>query len=323
MDFLSRTARRWSGHAWTIGPKMAELLRPSRPPRSRPWRRLIGRRGATSVCVTGRYRPRSDSDVLVVVVHGLGGCADSGYCVSAARAIDSRGYASLRLSLRGADRSGDDIYHGGVTDDLRAALTAPAFDRYSHKFVLGFSLGGHLALRAAVDLDIDEYVAAAAVCSPLHLEGAQRAIDSPAGGIYRRYLLRELRRIYRAVAERGGAPTPLDRVTRVRTLREWDALTVVPRFEFVDVSDYYRRASVAGDLDGLERPALLVATRFDPLVPPDAIDPHTPAPPNPLRVEWLKRGGHVYLPPDLRIGFDGPSGVVPQILSYFDRQLPS
>lgn len=320
MDSSASDARPWSGHAWTVGPKLGEWLRPPRPPRARPWRRRVGLRNGSPVCVTGQYRPRRDTDTLVVVVHGLGGCADSGYCAAAARAIDRSGYASLRLSLRGANRSGDDIYHGGLTDDLRAALTAPAFDRYSHKFILGYSLGGHLALRAALDLEISEFVAAAAVCSPLDLEAAQRNIDASGAGIYREYLLRELRHVYRAVARRGGEPTPLDRIRLVRSLREWDALTVVPRFGFSDVRDYYERSSVGGELDELERPALLVAARHDPLVPPAAIEPGLPAPSEPLTTRWIERGGHVYFPRTLRLGFDGPTGLVPQILGYFDAQ---
>lgn len=309
----------WSGHAWTLGSKLAEWLRPPHPPRSRPWRRRVDSRRGRPVCVTGQYRPRSDTDTLVVVVHGLGGCADSGYCAAAASAVDRRGYAALRLSLRGADRSGDDIYHGGLADDLRAALTAPAFDRYSRKFVIGYSLGGHIALRAALDLDVSELLGVAAVCSPLDLEVAQRNIDAGPLGIYREYLLRELRQLYRAVCRRGGAPTPLDRITRVRSLREWDALTVVPRFAFDDVRDYYRRASVAGDLDALERPALLVAARHDPLVPPEAIEPGLSNAAAQLTTRWLDRGGHVYLPSDLRLGLEGPAGLIPQVLAFLDR----
>jgi len=320
MNAAPRPSPEWSGHAWTVGPKMAEWLRPPRPPRSRPWRRRVDTLAGRPVCVTGQYRPRNDTDTLVIILHGLGGCADSSYCAAAADAVDRHGYATLRLSLRGADRSGDDLYHGGLTADLRATLTAPAFDRYPRKLVIGYSLGGHIALRAAVDLDVSELRGVAAICAPLDLEVAQRNIDAGRLGVYREYLLRELRQLYRAVHRRGGAPTPLDRITRVRSLREWDALTVVPRFAFDDVRDYYRRASVAGDLHELERPALLVAASHDPLVPPEAIEPGLSNAGPQLTTHWLDRGGHVYLPTDLRLGPNGPPGLIPQVLRFLDRQ---
>jgi hypothetical protein len=317
---LDSLTDRLSGHAWTIGPKLRDLTNPAEPPPSIGWHRRVDRLDDRPVHVTGRYRHRGDSKTLAILVHGLGGCADSGYVLRAARALDELGIATLRLSMRGADRSGEDIYHGGLTDDINAALTDPALAGYDRRFVIGFSLGGHIALRTAIDATDDRLTAAAAICSPLDLGAAQRGIDRPGQFVYREYLLRELRDGYRGLAERGAAPTPAERVARVRSLREWDALTVVPRFGFGDVDDYYRRASVAGDLGGLDRPALLVAARHDPMIGPSAIESGLSSASYRLTVRWSERGGHVFFPEKLDLGFGPRTGLIPQIMAWFERQ---
>ena len=59
---------------------------------------------------------------LVVLVHGLGGSADSPYLCAAATVAAGLGLDSLRLNLRGADPVARDFYHGGLTAELHAAI---------------------------------------------------------------------------------------------------------------------------------------------------------------------------------------------------------
>ena len=318
LSLLSNLSSRAQGHLWTVGPKLRNTLFRQQPPPSVAWHREVDRWRGDPVHVTGRLRSRPDTDTLVIVVHGLGGCQDSDYCVDAANRIDEAGYASLRLALRGADRSGEDLYHGGLWGDVAAAVTDRDFDSFERIFVIGFSLGGHIALRCAIELDSPKLAGVAAVCSPLDLGEAQAEIDSPARRPYREYLLYELRDSYRALTERGPGPTPAARIDLVRTLREWDALTVVPRFGFHDVDDYYRTASVAGDLDGLNVPSLLVAARHDPLVFRSAIEAGLPADSDHFEIQWVDRGGHVFFPKQLDLGYGEKPGLVPQVLSWFD-----
>jgi hypothetical protein len=99
------------------------------------------------VRLTGLLSEIPGSQTVLLIVHGLSGNALSPYCTRAAYAAAQSGFSSLRLSLRGADYSGEDIFHGGTTDDLRAALAAPEIARYKHVLLLGYSVGGHIALR--------------------------------------------------------------------------------------------------------------------------------------------------------------------------------
>ena len=61
----------------------------------------------------------------------------------------------MRFNMRGADRSGEDVYHAGTTEDLRAMLRSPALARFRRIHVIGFSLGGHILIRWATEPDRD------------------------------------------------------------------------------------------------------------------------------------------------------------------------
>ena len=228
--------------------------------------------------VSGRLTRNGDGGTLVVLVHGLGGSADSPYLCHAAAVAGGLGLDTLRLNLRGADPRAGDFYHGGLTAELHAVAADRAFAGYDRIVILGYSMGGHLTLRYAAEVAEPRVTAVAAVCAPLHLRTVAEEFDRPSRSLYRTWVLRHLRRCF-AEMEAAGArlPHPYEAVRRARTFREWDALTVVPRFGFADPDDYYDRASAAAALGRLRVPALLVASEIDPVIPRRAIEPHLPA----------------------------------------------
>jgi predicted alpha/beta-fold hydrolase len=244
----------------------------------------------------GALRHEPDAAQCLVVVHGLGGAIDRPYCIDAAQAAQRAGISCLRFGLRGADRRGEDFYHAGLVADLEAALASPALAAYERLYVLGFSLGGHVTLRYALGQPAARVRALAAVCAPLDLELAAQLIDRPQSVIYRRHVLAGLNEIYAAVAQKRSVPTPLAQVLRAEHLRTWDSLTVVPRFGFASVEDYYSTMSVGPRLHELKRPSLLIQSVHDPMVPPWTYERHLAQPIRQLHVERLGSGGHVAFP---------------------------
>ncbi len=329
----------WRGHLRTLSARVARAIRPTEPPPSEPWQAVVDDPKVGPVRLTGRLQVAPGSRALVLLVHGLGGSADSDYLVRMARAIhDQRGepLACLRLNLRGSDRLGEDYYHAGLTADLRGALASGALAGFDTVYLLGYSMGGHLVLRygteaGSVDLPgaedgggIDPRVAAiAAVCAPLDLGRTGRVMDQPGFWIYRRYLLSNLMEIYRAVAARRAVPTPVDEAARIRVFRDWDDRIVAPRHGFDDALDYYARASVGPRLGRLSLPALLVAAEDDPMVPAATVRPVLDALPDlgRLRVRWMPTGGHMAFPGETDLGLasshDAPNDLESQLLAWF------
>jgi predicted alpha/beta-fold hydrolase len=289
-------------------------------PDARPWSTTLVDPQAGRVAIRGLLDDLQDARALVVVVHGLGGRATTAYCARAARAARRAGFSSLRMWVRGADRLGEDFAHAGLTADLDAVLASPEARRHEKLFVLGYSLGGHLALRHATESPPAALAAVAAICPPLDLAETARVFDEEVAWPYRRWVLSSMKDIYAQVARRRAVPTPVPLVRRTRTVREWDALAVVPRHGFSSVADYYEKASVAPRLGDLRVPALLVATRHDPMVPARVIEPALPASAPGLDVRWFSRGGHLGFPLDTDLGEPGRLGLEDQVMAWLARR---
>ena len=310
-----------AGHFWTIVPHLRAGRRGPGGAAGRPWATEVSDARIGRVRLTGLLAEPPGARALLVLVHGLGGSAASAYVTRAARSAQSAGLATLCLSLRGADGSGEDIYNAALTADLEAAVTSPEAARYAAALGLGFSLGGHLVLRYAAGEPDPRLRAVAAVCAPLDLAACQAAIDRPSRRLYRSYLLARLRRAALAAELRGRLPATMRELARVRTIREWDRRVVVPRFAFADPDDYYRSASVGPHLGALAVPALLVASVHDPMVPAATLRPWLERAAR-LEVRWAARGGHLGFPAGLDIGEPGGRGIDGQVVAWLARQLP-
>jgi predicted alpha/beta-fold hydrolase len=309
-----------AGHFWTIVPALRAAILPPAAPAARPFQATVADPGVGAVRLSGWLSEAPESETLVLIVHGLAGSATSPYCVAAARAARQAGYSSLRLSMRGADGSGEDIYHGGLTADLRAALASPTLTRYQRIFLLGYSFGGHLALRAGIEQIDPRLRAIAAICPPLDLAATMNACDVPSRRLYRWAIKHGLNQCYARTAARGRAPNPLKRLRRTRFCGEWNALAIVPRFGFKNLQDYYERASVATDIHRLHTSSLIVANRNDPIVSPETLSPALAKAARAVTVRWVARGGHLYFPADLDLGQGGRLGLEAQVLRWLGRQ---
>ena len=303
-----------AGHYWTVVPRFRAL--PPEPP-SVPWSLAVDDPALGTVRLSGRWSEAPGAREALLLLHGLAGCADSRYARLGAAAALEQGMSCLRFNMRGSDLAGEDYYHAGLSGDLARALDSPELAGCERVHVLGYSLGGHLALRlAAVDRP-PRLGAVAAVCAPLDLAASQAAIDRPAAAVYRLFVLRGLKAIYAAVAARRAVPLPAAEVRRIRTIREWDERVVAPRWGFAGAADYYRRASVAPHLGTLSVPALLVAAEDDPMVPAETLRPVVEALPEPagepgLTVRWLRGAGHLGFPRGLRLERGRGAGVAAQ-----------
>lgn len=319
-----------AGHLRTIGPRLQHAIRPSPAPPHSAWRLAVDDPVAGPVTLSGRFTGLEDAwgwapgtpRRALLIVHGLGGCGDSRYARRAAARAAEEGWASLRLDLRGSDRRGEDYYHGGLSTDLHAALASPELAGFEELYAIGYSIGGHLVLRMAVEACVPRLKAVAAVCPPLALWVGADHLDRRANAVYRAYLLTGLRSIYAEVAARREVPYPLDRARRIRYMREWDERVVAPRHGFDGAEDYYRRASVGPLIAGLTVPALIVAAEDDPMVPDAAIRPWLEEAGDDLAVRWLATGGHLGadLGADLGLGHPPSLGLERQLFRWLAVQ---
>ncbi len=249
--------------------------------------------------LSGRLHRSGKARGVVLVLHGIVGTADEPYAVRVARRAAQRGLDAVRLSLRGAGLSHDcghaPLYHAGLTCDLRDVV-AHLLERWSAVHLVGFSLGGHLVLRALGEWGRDApdgLASATTISPPVDLAEGATFAERPAATPYRVYIVRLLKERYlRARHAMPGHPHERVRLEAIRTIRAYDAAVVAPWFGFRDVDDYDARASAASVLDRIARPTLILHAVDDPLVPVDPVLRAATRSPY-LRVHTPARGGHV------------------------------
>lgn len=220
------------------------------------------------------HRPPLDtSRPLVVLLHGLTGCADSYYIRAAARNLLEQGYPVLRLNLRGAGATRAwcaERYHAGRSQDLRDVLAALPMETATGVLAVGFSLGANILLKYLGEAGAAAPIQAAVVVSvPIDLAAASRQMSAPRNRIYLRYLLNRLRH------EAGGPRTPLSAeekhaLGRVHSIFEYDDRFVAPRNGFANAADYYARCSAARFLDDVAIPTLVIHALDDPWIPAES-----------------------------------------------------
>jgi len=262
---------------------------------------------------------------LVLALHGLGGSSRREGLRRLVLTLQRRGFAVLRLNLRGADPGRDlagGTYAAACNSDLLPVIVrarelcrqlAPSRSALP-LFGAGVSLGGTMLLngclsstkdRATAGLPPDQLVLDGLFCasSPLDLAACSASIERPRNRVYQRWLLQRL--VRQTLADPFGvSPQENESLTQTppRSIRAFDAAVTAPRWGFDSVDAYYSRASPLPFLLDDRRslpPTLLLQALDDPWVPAagakrllSALTSQPAAQPDPVSVLLTERGGH-------------------------------
>jgi uncharacterized protein len=245
---------------------------------------------------------------VALLLHGLAGAHWSPHVVRVALRLLPHGFRVFRMDLRGAGRGATlsrNTYHGGRSDDARAAAAAIAgWCPGSPLTLVGFSLGGNIALKLAGEAADDpvpglERVAVAG--PPIDLRQCSDLLELPRNLVYNRYFVRHL--VAQVQARERLLPslrrTPFPRHL---TLRGFDEAYTAPWGGFADAHDYYRQASALPLLGRIPVPTFILTARDDPFIPVGPFEglrtlPH-------VRVQIAAHGGHLGF-----LGADGAGGI--------------
>lgn len=238
---------------------------------------------------------------MVVLLHGVGGTSESRYLRRAAGHAYRRGSHVARVNARGYGLGAPyarRVAHGALCADQRAVVQwCAAQPRVSAVHVIGFSLGGHVALHLAASCAMAPLPAlrsVTAVSPPLDLTIVSRLFERPAIALYREHVLRGLRRDVLAHLARDPASLPVDAraVARWRQVRDYDETVLAPVWGFASAADYYARSSAARVLGAITLPTLLLTAADDPMVPPEAVQPFLLDAGPGVHSEITQHGGH-------------------------------
>jgi predicted alpha/beta-fold hydrolase len=228
--------------------------------------RLVRTEDDTQVLVQTQA-PAGEAMGEVVLVHGLEGGGDAGYIRSMAWHALEGGFIAHRFHMRtcgGTENLCKTLYHAGLTSDLEAFLgQLRAEGRDLPIFLIGFSLGGNVALKLAGELGETELIqGVCAISTPIDLAQSARRIGGRDNRLYERRFLKRMR----ARLIGTGRYTPRD-LEGARSLYEIDDQVTAPSFGFRGADHYYETQSSGQYLDAIRVPALLIQAKDDTFIP--------------------------------------------------------
>ncbi len=257
-----------------------------KPPPFKEWHVDLG--SGDYLCCTVSTPPKwKRTERTVVLIHGMGGSHDSGYMIRMSRKLYLKGIKVVRVNLRGAGPGkglSKLLYHAGTSEDMLKVLHGLKVDAPASEIVvIGFSLGGNIALKLAGELGgkAKELVKAfIAVCAPMDLAQTVRSIQEKRNRLYHSYYLK-------TILDQAGAKAPQN----IQTIVEFDDLVTAPHWGYQDSDEYYRECSSIRFLPRIQQSTHLLFSRDDPFICMDAV--HGMSLPHAVQVWTAEQGGHM------------------------------
>ncbi len=207
----------------------------------------------------------------IVFLHGLEGSSNAGYIYSLAQEALQRGFGVHRLNMRscgGTENMTQTMYHSGLTSDPLFVLKEISQRNAGPLFLVGFSLGGNVALKLAGELGHSDLLAGVCAAStPIDLAAAVKAIDRPANRIYARRFLGRLKTRIRNKSLSAPGLYSADGLEDIKSIWDFDNRYTAPLFGFGTAANYYATQSAVRYLDAIRVPTLVLTAKDDPLVP--------------------------------------------------------
>jgi len=262
---------------------------------------------------------QSRRQCIVILVHGLTGCADSAYMLRTTHAVLSAGHSVLRMNLRGAGASRSTCrgqYNAGVSDDLAAVIAAvramPGAETTS-LVAVAYSLGANVMLKYLGEQGAQSRLdAAIAISPPADLRRTSRFFGRPRNWLYQSWLLDRMKT--ECVAQIASVTDHERAVIRsVRSVWEFDDRFLAPHCDYSGAADYYARCSSGPLLGAIKTPTTIIHSDNDPWIPADVFE-GTDAKANPDVTLMITRGGG-------HVGFHGRGDALPWHDQYVLRLL--
>jgi predicted alpha/beta-fold hydrolase len=243
------------------------------------------------------HRPAASEPPIVLVIHGLEGSLRSRYAAGIMRTLARQGLQPVLMNLRGCSGEPNRLprrYHSGETGDL-AYVVDLLQGRYPGRPIaaIGYSLGGNMLLKWLGETGRHNPLATAvAVSVPFDLERSSERLRQGFSRLYAWALLRSLKHSIVEKLNRFSLPLTTRQLRAIGDFQEFDELITAPLHGFDGAHDYYQRASSRQYLNNIDIPTLVLHSRDDPFLYPDAL-PNGNEISDQVQLELTRGGGHV------------------------------
>lgn len=243
---------------------------------------------------------------IVLILHGLCGCAGSTYVQTLQAKLATAGYSSVCMNFRGCSGEVNRLakaYHSGISEDVESVFSQLSQQHPQHQFALtGFSLGANVLLKWLAECGARANLRKAiAVSTPFRLADCSNAMQQGFSRVYGKYFLHKLTKDFaRKRAHFSGTGNQqqlavmdaLGPITGLKNLQEFDDKVTAPLHGFDSAQDYYQKCSSGQFIAQIETDTLLLQSLNDPLIPPASL-PLPAQLPGCVQMDQYGNGGHV------------------------------
>ena len=217
-------------------------------------------------------QPATDSQGLVVLLHGWEGCSRSAYVLSAAITLYQAGYTVFRLNFRDHGDShhlNKGLFNSTLLDEVIAAIRAVQ-NKYnaSRNFLAGYSLGGNFALRSALfgPKQGVQFNHVAAICPVIDPHHAMHSLEN-GRFFYHNYFVKKWQTSLLKKLQYFPDYDYQSTLLKLRTLRDMHDF-FVPNFTgFPDRVAYFDAYKLNSEhFRGLTVPTTIISSRDDPII---------------------------------------------------------
>jgi uncharacterized protein len=219
------------------------------------------------------WQPDRRSAATVVMVHGLEGCSESHYMHGISSKAYRAGLNVIRMNQRtcgGTEHLTPTLYNSGLSEDYRVIVRELAsIDQLDRIWLVGYSMGGNLVLKAAGELGRSEpsLAGAIAVCPNIDPTKCVNALEQPRNWIYHRHFLRSLKARLRRKAKLFPGRWDLAGLDDIRIIHEFDDRYTAIDGGYASAADYYDRAGSRHVLGDIAIRTHIVTSQDDPFIP--------------------------------------------------------
>jgi hypothetical protein len=235
-----------------------------------PMRRIYRIAKDTGILVI-EHQPAGEPAGQILFLHGLEGSSEARYIKSFAQDALLRNFGVHRSNMRtcgGTESLSSTMYHSGLTSDTIHILEQIHRQKPGPLFLVGFSLGGNVALKLAGELgENDLLTGVCAISTPIDLATCVRTLDRPSNRVYAHRFLSRLKERIRCKAKISPDLYSTEGLDTVHGVWEFDDRYTGPLFGFGNAENYYRTQSAQRYLDRIRTPTLVIQAKDDPIVP--------------------------------------------------------
>lgn len=239
------------------------------------------------------------SDRLLIGMHGLEGSSESTYLKGLIKYANQSGWDGVALNFRSC--SGEPnlklrSYHSGETEDIDFVLNYAISKGYQQIAIVGFSLGGNVALKYSGEQGNQmnpAVVATVGVSVPCHLQSCSEQLDKWYNQLYLSNFMTSLKQKVEDKIHLLDERVDINKIRTAKTFADFDGAFTAPVHGFASAVDYWTRCSSLHFVDRIETPALLINAADDSFLS-ERCFPKAAAMTNPhFHLEIPDSGGHV------------------------------